>query len=155
MNMIPWRRRGSLLPFSVDFDDLMHRLWGNGEGELTNRLPEVFQNRGFPAVNFAETETGFTVTVDCPGLSEEDITVETLGNHIVISGERRWEEEKEGKEFHRVESQYGKFQRTIPLPGNVRIEPGEVDAVYEKGVLTIEIPKLEKTPVARIPIKAK
>jgi HSP20 family protein len=153
MNMIPWRRRPSLLPISVDFDDLLSRFWGNGDGEIANRLPEVFQSRGFPAVNFAETETGFTITMDCPGLDEKDISVETMGNNVVISGERKWEEEKKGKEYHRVESQYGKFERTVPLPDNVRIEAGEVEAQYKKGVLTIEIPKLEKTPAAKIPVR--
>jgi len=154
MNLIPWRRRESLLPFSTDFDDFFRRFWENGDRELTSHLPEVFRSRSFPALNVAETEDSFSITVDCPGLEEKDIQVEAMGNNLVVSGERKWEEEKKGKEYRRVESQYGKFERTIPLPDNVRIEAGEVDATYKKGVLTITVPKLEKTPTAKIRVTA-
>ena len=154
MNLIPRRRRGSLAPFTTDFDDFFNRFWGEDNGELTSHLPEVFHGRTFPAVNVAETEDRFCVALDCPGLDEKDIRVEAMGNTLIVSGERKWEEEKKGKEFRRVESQYGKFERAITLPQNARVEPGKIDATYKKGVLTIEIPKTEKTPAAKIPVHA-
>ena len=154
MNIIPWNRRTSQLSLSTPFDELFQRLWSNGHAptEWAERLPEVFQSRNFPAVNLAETETGFTVTMDCPGLDEKDFSVEIMGNNLVISGERKWHEEKKGKEFHRIESQYGKFERSVALPDNVRIDAGEVDATYKRGVLTVQLPKLERTPAAKIPV---
>lgn len=155
MKLVPRRLRGSLLPVPDDMEDFFTRLWGEGDGDFFNRLPEVFQTRMFPAVNVAEMEDAFTITMDCPGLDEKDIQVEAMGNTLLLSGERKWEEEKKGKEFRRVESQYGKFERTVTLPDNVRIEPGKIDAMYEKGVLHIRIPKLEKTPTAKIPVHAR
>jgi len=154
MNLTPWRRRGMVQPFASDIDDLFNRLWSHGDSDFVSHLPEVFQTRAFPAVNIAETEDDFCITVDCPGLNEKDIQVEAMGTNLVISGERKWEEEKKGKEYRRVESQYGKFERTVALPPNVRLEPGKVDAAYKKGVLSVTVPKLEKTPAAKIPVHA-
>ena len=152
MNIIPWRRRESLMP--GDLDDFWNRFWTTGNGNAFDHLPEAFRTRAFPAVNVAETEDGFTITVDCPGLDKKDFEIETMGNQILISGERKWEEEKKGKEFRRVESQYGKFERTVLLPENARIEPDKIDASYAKGVLTITMPKLERTPASKIPVHA-
>lgn len=154
MNIIPWRRRESTLPADFDFDDLWSRFWGNGNDDFTSHLPAVFRTRPFPAINVAETEDEFCITLDCPGLDEDDFEVETMGNQLLISGERKWEHEKKGKEFRRVESQYGKFERTVPLPDNARIETEAIDAAYKKGVLTITVPKLEKTPATKIPVHA-
>ena len=153
MNIIPWQRRESLLPTRSDFESLFERLLPNGNRELMSHLPKAFQLGHFPPVNIAEAEDCFTVTVDCPGMAEEDFQIEAMGNQVMISGERKWEEEKQGKEFKRVESQYGKFERTIVLPDNVRTDAETIDASYAKGILTIVVPKLEKTPAAKIPVR--
>jgi HSP20 family protein len=155
MNIIPRRRRASLLPSPAGIEDLWNRFWHelpNGNGDSESRLPEAFRTGHVPAVNIAETEESFSVTLDCPGLDEKDFKIETMGNDLMISGERKWEEEKEGKEYRLVESQYGRFARTVRLPENARIEPAEVDATYKNGVLTITIPKVEKTPTAKIEV---
>jgi HSP20 family protein len=152
MNIIPWRRRESPMP--GDLDDIWNRFWAPNNGDYFDHLPETFRARAYPAVNVAETEDGFTITMDSPGLDQKDFEIETMGNQLLISGERKWEEEKKGKEFRRVESQYGKFERSVLLPENARIEPDRIDASYAKGVLTITVPKLERTPAAKIPVHA-
>lgn len=152
MKMVPWRRRDSMLPFFSDFDELFTSPWTEPNGELTSHLPEVFQRKPFPALNIAETEDGFAITLDCPGLDEKDFQVEVMGRSLVISGERKWEKEKKGKEYRRVESQYGHFERTVRLPENARLEAGKVDATYKKGVLTVTVPKLEKTPTTKVEV---
>jgi HSP20 family protein len=156
MNIIPWRRgQTSPLAESDFFEDFFNRFWGgNGDSFFSRRLPEVFQTRSGPAVNISESPDSFCVTVDCPGMTEKDIQVEAMGNSLLISGERRWEEEKEGKEYRRIESHYGRFQRSVALPENVRVEPGEVDATYHNGVLSIKIPKIERTPATKIEVHA-
>ena len=152
MNIIPWRRSESMTPARFDLDDIWRRFWGNGSEGLTSHLPELFKSHPFPAVNIAETEDNICITMDCPGLEADDFEIQTMGKQLVISGERKWEEEKKGKEFRRIESQYGKFERTVQLPENVRIEPDEIDASYKKGILTITVPKLEKTPTSKISV---
>jgi HSP20 family protein len=152
MNIIPWRRSESLTPRTFDFDDMWSRFFGNGEEGLTTRIPDFFKSIPLPAVNIAETEDEFSITMDCPGLDEDDFEIQTMGKQLIISGERKWEEEKKGKEFRRVESRYGKFERTVQLPENALMEPEKIDACYKKGILTLTVPKLEKTPTTKIPV---
>ena len=154
MNIIPWRRRESMVPTGFDLDDLWSRFWGNGNGDFATHLPETFRNRPFPAVNVAESEDSYSITVDCPGMEEDDLHVETMGNQLHVSGERKWEEEKKDKEYRRVESQYGRFERVIPLPENVSTDSDAIEARYKKGILTITVPKLQRTPSAKIKVKA-
>lgn len=152
MSIIPWKRREAMTPFRTDFEELWNRFFDTNGGSFASRLPEAFQRSSFPAMNVAETEDRFCVTLDAPGLEEKDFHVEVMGNQLLISGERKWEEEKKDKEFHSVESQFGRFERSFTLPDGV--DRDNVMATYKKGVLTIEIGKKEKTPAAKIPVKA-
>jgi HSP20 family protein len=153
MNLTPWRRGETSLAFP-DFEDFFKGMWGNGDTPVATHLPEVFHRRNFPAVNVAETEDSYAISLDCPGLEEEEIDVEVMGGMLVISGERKWEEEKQGKEFHRIESQFGKFERRIQMPANASPDSGKFEASYAKGVLTVLVPKSKKTPTSRIPVRA-
>ena len=152
MSIIPWRRTESPVTSELNHDDLRSRFWGNDEGGMMSHLPAFFRSRPFPAVNIAETEDSFCITMDCPGLGENDFEIQAMGKQLIISGERKWEEEKKAKEYSRVESQFGKFERTVQLPENARTEPDEIDARYNKGILTVTVPKLKKTPAAKIPV---
>jgi HSP20 family protein len=156
MNVIPWRRRdGGQSAFRSELEELFGRFFEPFESEYSNRLPATFQQRRFPPLNLSESENELCITLDLPGMEEKDINVELMGNQLVISGERKWEdEEKKGKEFHRVESQYGSFQRALMLPDGLRLEEDAVEANFEKGILEIRIPKAKPTPAARIQVKS-
>lgn len=150
MSLIPWRNRAQVSSFKNEFDDLFGRFFGDMDAEM----PSALQNMAIPPVNVAETEKAWTMSFELPGLSEKDIQVQLLGRQLVVTGERKWEEEKKGKEWHRVESRYGSFRRSIELPENARLEPDALVATYKKGILEVSIPKAEPTPAARIPVKA-
>jgi len=155
MSLIPWRRQDAPIALQDEFDDFF-KVFGeplfNG---FRSRLPAAFQQRAFPPINVAESEQHYTVSVELPGMDAKDIGIEVMGNQLSISGERKWEDEKKGKEYHRVESQYGKFSRSLTLPDNLRLDRESIDATFHKGVLEIKVPKVEPTPAAKIPIKAK
>lgn len=151
MKLIPWTKRNELASFRSEFDNLWSRFL---DGDYDTNLPATFNRATIPPVNIAETEKNWTVSVELPGLKEQDIQVQILGQQLVISGERKWEDEKKGKEFHRVESQYGAFQRSIQLPENTKLDSDAVVATYKKGILEILLPKVEPTPAAKIPVKA-
>ena len=119
----------------------------------SRQLHEVFHGVTVPAVNISEDEKTFTVSCELPGLEEKDIDVQVMGNQLTISGERRFEDEKKEKEFHRVEHQYGSFSRTVTLPTALRFD--QADAAYQNGILTIDFPKVEPTPSSKIEVKAK
>jgi len=152
MNIIPWRPRPELSVLRHDMADLVRRVM-EGEG-LGRHLPEALRGGGFPRVNVAETEEHVEITAELPGMAPQDIDVQLLGHKLVISGERRWEEEQTSREFHRVEREYGSFRREIPLPEGLELDAGRIDARYGKGVLTVILPKRQPSPVSRIPVHA-
>ena len=104
-----------------------------------------------PSVNFAETETGYEVSVELPGMNPEDVQVEFKDGHLWVTGERKQESEEKGKTYHRVERRYGSFRRVIAIGNEVDAE--KVDATYKDGVLTVDIPKAAAAQPKRIQIK--
>jgi HSP20 family protein len=95
-----------------------------------------------PAVDIAEDEKSYEIHVAVPGMIKTDFKIDLVDGKLTISGERRLEEKKEGKNFHKIESQYGSFQRSFFLPEDVIVE--NVEASYEEGVLKLLLPKQEK-----------
>lgn len=154
MSLIPWRREEGKSLLQDDFENLFKGFSDPFEG-VRSRLPAAFQARNFPAMNVSEAEKHFTVSVELPGMEVKDINIDVMGNQLTISGERKWEEEKKGKEYHRIESQYGSFSRSLTLPENLRLDRESIEATFQNGMLEIKVPKVEPTPVAKIPIKAK
>jgi HSP20 family protein len=162
MNIIPWRRHESDLSTrgDGDLDEFWNSFfspypWQSGQWPTRMRLPEPFRGRGSPPMNISESENHFAITMELPGLDTKDVNIELMGNQLVVSGERKWDDEKKGKEFHRVESQYGTFSRTISLPDNVRVDRDSIEATFSRGILEIRIPKSEPTPAAKIQIRSK
>ena len=95
-----------------------------------------------PNVDIAETDKSFEVQIHVPGMKKEDFNIDLNKDRITISGERKFEDEKKEKNFHSVESYYGTFNRTFYLPEVVNKE--KIDASYQDGILTINLPKDEK-----------
>jgi len=94
-----------------------------------------------PDLDIQEDAKGYTVKMDVPGMEKDKISVEVNENSITISGERNVEkEESNDRGLYQMERSFGAFHRTIPLPGDVKTE--EVMAQYDKGVLTIRLPKI-------------
>jgi len=87
-------------------------------------------------------------------MEKEDISVQLLSNQMIVSGERKWTESKGDKNYYRVESQYGEFRRAIDLPDGLRLDPEGIQAVYEKGILNVRIPKVEHQSPTTIPVQA-
>src|SRR5262249_39166750 len=151
MKLIPRRPRGELVDLRSEFDEWMNRLFNDVPG---SRLPAAFAREIIPPLDVAETDKSWCLNLEVPGLSEKDIQVQLVGRTLVISGERKWEEEKKGKEYRSIESQYGSFRRTFELPDNAVVDPNALTAVCKKGILELVIPKSEPTPAAKIQVKS-
>lgn len=145
-SMIPWRERFPVTfpRFENELEDLMERFFGNGE--------EWGVGRFTPALSVSETENAFAVTVELPGMKPEEVKVELKEGRLWISGKKEEELEEEGKTFHRIERRHGEFRRVIHLPGAVKEE--SVEAKFEDGVLTVNVPKSEEVKPKRIPVQA-
>ena len=89
-----------------------------------------------------EYPNSYAFIVDMPGLKSGDIKVQVEDDHVLlISGERKREEEKEaGAKYVRMERRIGKLMRKFVLPENADTEA--VSAVCQDGVLTVTVPKL-------------
>src|SRR5271169_1647905 len=92
-----------------------------------------------PAVDVYEDEHNFTLKIEVPGVDEKDINVRIENNTLIVHGERKFEKEEKEENYRRVERQYGSFTRSFTLPNSV--DPGQVSAHYDKGVLKINLAK--------------
>lgn len=115
------------------FDDMMVPVRG---------LIEEQMNQNFiPPVDIEENDQQFMLCLDLPGISKNDICIETTDHQLVIRGERKVERVEEKGVRHTVERFHGVFQRSFTLPASVNVE--QIQASYENGVLHIVIPKIE------------
>ena len=73
---------------------------------------------------------------------KEDFNIELKDNHLTLSGERKFTEEKKEKNFQSIETQYGSFSRSFSMPENA--DASRINAKYNNGILEIIIPKDEK-----------
>jgi len=89
----------------------------------------------------AETKDEILVKAEIPGVNKDDIDITVENNRLTISGEKRQEEEQEGKDYYRTERSYGSFRRIFTLPAQA--DTDKVKASYDDGVLTVKIPKTE------------
>ena len=92
-----------------------------------------------PPVDIYEDEHNIALKLEVPGIDEKDIDVRIEGNTLTVHGERKIEKEEKEENFRRIERQYGAFTRSFTLPSSV--DPGEVSAHYDKGVLKINLAK--------------
>lgn len=130
----------------------------NTENRSFSSLLDRFFNESFngmgkemqhfaPQVDIAESKKAFEISVAAPGMKKSDFNIDMSDGSITISGERKFEEKKEEKNFHSVETQYGSFSRTFHLPDNIKED--KIEASYQDGILNIVIPKDEQKELKR------
>ena len=145
----------------VPFTSRLPRLWGGFEREMEDMMRHMFDwdadggdaTLAFnPSLNVAETESGYEVTVDLPGMKPEEVNVEFKDDALWITGERKSETEEKEKTYHRVERHYGSFRRIIRLGTDVN--PESIDANFKEGVLTVTAAKTEADRPKRIEVHA-
>ncbi len=119
--------------------------------EQFNRLFNVQENNKnydfVPRVNTREGDDAYYIEVDLPGVKKEDININVDNDTLTISGERKVSDEHKDDNFYKIESVYGKFERSFSLPEDV--DTDKIEAEHKNGVLEIKIPKVakvEKTP---------
>ncbi|MBN1635960.1 MAG: Hsp20/alpha crystallin family protein [Deltaproteobacteria bacterium] len=140
--MIPLRRRRNALidDFFVNFD-------------LVPLAGIEYICTFTPRIDMSEDEKEIVVKAEMPGVERVNIQLYVTSNKLTIKGEKTGDYNQNGRDVYCLERSYGKFARTISLPAQVDTE--NVSASYDKGVLTVSLPKpkQKKTYSRKIPIK--
>jgi len=140
MALVPWRG-GELERLRREMDRMFERFWGPAEIERVAWEPEI---------DVSETDTGFILRGELPGLNPQDIDISLMGHTLTLRGEKRQEREEKAETYRLVERIYGSFSRTIELPTD--IDPEHIEATYKQGVLEVRLPKTEKAIPKKVPV---
>jgi HSP20 family protein len=111
------------------------------------------QNAWVPAIDVNESEDRFVVTMDLPGLEPDQVQVMFEDQVLTVRGAREFSKEDEGVHFHRIERSYGSFARSVRLPHTA--DGAKIEAAFDKGVLTVEVPKRDEAKPRAIEVKVK
>jgi HSP20 family protein len=128
----------------------MDRLWDDYFGPGRRGL-QPMEVEFAPAVDVKETADQVVVKAEVPGIDAKDINISVTGDVLTIKGEKKSEREEKEENYHVVERSYGSFARSITLPGAVDLD--NIEAKYDKGVLTVTCPKKEEVKPKAIEIK--
>ena len=176
--LIPKRRKKSQWPSRVDqYSELRPDVWGQPFLELRRATDRLFDDffksfrwpmaerrspwesttdiygTDWPCVDMAETDEEIRITADLPGVDKDNIEVSVTDDRVILRGEKREQEEKRGRGYHRLERSYGSFQRSFYLP--CEVEADKVDASFKDGVLTVNLPKSAacREHIKKIPVR--
>lgn len=107
-----------------------------------------------PRSDAAAADGAYTISLELPGVTQDDIHVELHDGVLSVRGEKREEKTEEREGYFFSERQYGRFQRTFRLPADASAEG--VAAEFKDGVLKISVPKLQASApgAQRIEVKA-
>jgi HSP20 family protein len=106
--------------------------------------------RWIPAMDLIEDGNQYVLRADLPGVREDDVKIELDDNVLTIAGQRRSEHEERREGFHRIERSSGSFSRSLTLPEG--IDPEQIEARFENGVLEVRVPKPEERKPRRVAI---
>jgi len=104
-----------------------------------------------PPMDVIETETGMTIRLDLPGLTADDVDVQIDGDRLIIRGEFRQPEPREGDRYVLRERRTGTFKRTLRL--NKLLDTEHVEATFHHGVLTLTLPLRPESQPKRIKVQ--
>jgi HSP20 family protein len=161
-SLVPWREKAQAPAMREDFFDPfltfrreVDRMFDDfftGFRDLRSLAP--LSQPITPVVDINENDKEIVVTAELPGLDEKDFEVTMSGDILTIQGEKKAEREQKNGNGYYMERRFGSFSRSVRLPYEVKDE--NIEARYEKGILTIRIPKPEniQKAVRHIEVKA-
>ena len=102
----------------------------------------VITSNWFAPTDVSEDQNRLHISMELPGVDPSDVRLSLENNVLTIRGEKRQQSEENNERVHRFERTYGVFERTFVLPNTV--DPDNIEARYENGVLFVTIPKAER-----------
>jgi HSP20 family protein len=132
----------SVLDLGMDMDELL--------GSFL-RGDEIRESRWSVPMDIIEEEDRYLIAAELPGIRKEDLKISVHDGHVTINAERKGAEIPENAAWLRNEISFGQFNRTVPVPGEVK--PDEITAELANGILHVILPKSEKARVREIRVK--
>lgn len=115
------------------------RLFGGLFDDFTLPKWRLVNNGNLPRVDFKETEGGYELDAELPGVDAADVKLDISNGVLTLKGEKKSAQEDKGKNYIRVERSYGSFARSFGLPDDADQE--KIAAVSKDGVVKVTIPK--------------
>ncbi len=133
---------GALMPFTGEFEHFFNSLmrgWPFGWPELllNGQLPAFRAFDTTPKVEVKENGNAYNLSVELPGLDQDDVKVLVEDGVLTISGEKKIERRDE--RTHYSERSYGSFRRSFSLPSDA--DARQISADFSKGILHLHIGK--------------
>jgi len=125
-----------------------------GRSALWDRMFSEGGGQAFQArLNVASDEHQYTVTLEAPGLEQEDLSIDLKERTLVIKGNKQEETEDKDKQYYRVERRYGTFERLLSIPDDADVDG--ISASMKNGLLTITIPRhaVDESKIKKIAIE--
>ena len=146
MSIIRWEPLRDLVSTHDHFNQLFNETFARAFGDQK----EVSLRTWVPPVDICETEDSLVLKAELPGIKPDDVEIRVEDNTLYLKGERKFEKEVKDENFHQVERSYGTFSRSFSLPSS--IDSDKVKAEYQKGILTLTMPKREEAKPKTIKI---
>jgi HSP20 family protein len=135
---VPTRYQDPFQSFRTEMDRLFDSFLG-GVPSLTGLRQGFGEAQMTPTLDVKENEKEIVVKADLPGMDERDINLTIHNGVLSLRGEKKSEHTDQRENYHVMERSYGSFQRSIRLPET--IDEDKAEARFDKGVLTITLPK--------------
>lgn len=109
-----------------------------------------FQSHWSPTADIYETAKEFVLTIEIPGLEQEQIDLQIQGNVLVVRGQRNPCAELSNQVYYRLERPSGSFERRFNLPEAV--DADKIRAKLNEGVLAVTLPKKQRRPPFKVEV---
>ncbi|MCX7623168.1 MAG: Hsp20/alpha crystallin family protein [Thermomicrobium sp.] len=128
----------------VPWREFFEQVFGGSSTRPGPTVPGV----GVP-VDIAETDDAYVVYAVLPGIDPAAVDVHVEEDRLILRGEIQ-EPTIDGQWVSR-ERRYGRFQRSVVLPGP--IDPERSEARYDRGILIVRLPKASRARARRVPVR--
>jgi HSP20 family protein len=144
--MVKWNTEKNNNALVPGFNDILENFFNDSfvADRLVSRVP---------AVNISETPEAYHIELAAPGLKKQDFKLSTERNLLTVSVEQRNENTETQKRYNKREFSYTSFVRSFTLPETA--DDSRIEAVYNDGVLQIDVAKKEEAKMVSRQIEIK
>ncbi|MEC5409974.1 Hsp20/alpha crystallin family protein [Paraburkholderia sp. MPAMCS5] len=117
-----------------------------GRSALERWFGDFSSSRFQPRIDVVDEGKVLRVTAELPGMAREDLSVTVEDGALALRGEKKQDVRNEEDGCYRLERAHGSFVRRIPMPEDA--DPDHALAKFDNGVLTLTVPKSERSQPA-------